>query len=83
VCGRAVEQGVLLRPLGDVVVVMPPLTTTVAEIERVVEVLASSIDVVWNEDSVGAAGSIDADSIDGIDPAGQEDVRVPTVEAGP
>jgi adenosylmethionine-8-amino-7-oxononanoate transaminase len=83
VCGRAVEQGVLLRPLGDVVVVMPPLTTTVAEIERVVEVLASSIDAVWNEDSVGAAGSIDADSIDGIDPAGNEDLRVPTVEAGP
>jgi hypothetical protein len=55
----------------------------VAEIERVVEVLASSIDVVWNEDSVGAAGSIDADSIDGIDPAGEEDRRVPTVEAGP
>ncbi|HEX4217713.1 MAG TPA: adenosylmethionine--8-amino-7-oxononanoate transaminase, partial [Acidimicrobiales bacterium] len=50
VCARAVDQGVLLRPLGDVVVVLPPLTTTVAEIEDVVEVLAASIDAVWSED---------------------------------
>jgi adenosylmethionine-8-amino-7-oxononanoate aminotransferase len=34
---------VLLRPLGDVVVVMPPLTTTAAEIERIVDVLALSL----------------------------------------
>lgn len=50
VCARAVDQGILLRPLGDVVVVMPPLTTTVAEIQHVVEVLARSIDAVWSED---------------------------------
>ena len=50
VCARAVDQGILLRPLGDVVVVMPPLTTTVAEIQHVVEVLAGSIDAVWSED---------------------------------
>ena len=50
VCARAVDQGILLRPLGDVVVVMPPLTTTAAEIEHVVEVLAGSIDAVWSED---------------------------------
>jgi adenosylmethionine---8-amino-7-oxononanoate aminotransferase len=53
VCARSVEQGVLLRPLGDVVVVMPPLTTTVAEIDHVVEVLASSIDAVRDEDARG------------------------------
>jgi adenosylmethionine-8-amino-7-oxononanoate aminotransferase len=41
---------VLLRPLGDVVVIMPPLTTTVAEIDHVVEVLARSIAAVWDED---------------------------------
>jgi adenosylmethionine-8-amino-7-oxononanoate aminotransferase len=34
---------VLLRPLGDVVVVMPPLTITVDEIERIVTVLCDSI----------------------------------------
>jgi adenosylmethionine-8-amino-7-oxononanoate aminotransferase len=37
---------VLLRPLGDVVVLMPPLTTTADEIERIVSVLADSIDEV-------------------------------------
>jgi adenosylmethionine-8-amino-7-oxononanoate aminotransferase len=51
VCARAVEQSVLLRPLGDVVVVMPPLTTTVAEIEHVVDVLAAAIDAVWGDDT--------------------------------
>jgi adenosylmethionine-8-amino-7-oxononanoate aminotransferase len=59
VCARAVDQGVLLRPLGDVVVVMPPLTTTVAEIDHVIEVLAASIAAVWDEDRPGpsAGGS--------------------------
>ena len=46
VCAGAVDRGVLLRPLGDVVVVMPPLTTTVGEIDRIVDVLADSIDAV-------------------------------------
>jgi adenosylmethionine-8-amino-7-oxononanoate aminotransferase len=42
VCARAVDHGVLLRPLGDVVVIMPPLTITAAEIERIVDVLAEA-----------------------------------------
>ena len=50
VCAAAVARGVLLRPLGDVVVLMPPLTTTTAEIDRVVDVLAAAIDEVWAED---------------------------------
>jgi adenosylmethionine---8-amino-7-oxononanoate aminotransferase len=50
VCAGAVRRGVLLRPLGDVVVIMPPLTTTVEEIDRVVDVLAASIDEVASED---------------------------------
>jgi len=40
----------VLRPLGDVVVVMPPLTTTVEEIDRVTDVLGRSIGAVWAED---------------------------------
>ena len=32
VCAEAVRRGVLLRPLGDVVVLMPPLTITSAEL---------------------------------------------------
>lgn len=43
VCAAAVRRGVLLRPLGDVVVVMPPLTITDAELERIVAVLAEAI----------------------------------------
>jgi adenosylmethionine-8-amino-7-oxononanoate aminotransferase len=43
VCAAAVRRGVLLRPLGDVVVLMPPLTTTAAEIERIVGTLADAI----------------------------------------
>jgi adenosylmethionine-8-amino-7-oxononanoate aminotransferase len=46
VCGASFERGVLLRPLGDVVVLMPILTSTEAEIERIVEVLRASIDEV-------------------------------------
>jgi adenosylmethionine-8-amino-7-oxononanoate aminotransferase len=43
VCAGAVARGVLLRPLGDVVVLMPPLTTTADEIERIVSALEESI----------------------------------------
>lgn len=43
VCAAAVRRGVLLRPLGDVVVIMPPLTTTAAEIECIVDALRESI----------------------------------------
>ncbi|MEJ5255994.1 MAG: adenosylmethionine--8-amino-7-oxononanoate transaminase [Acidimicrobiales bacterium] len=44
-CAAAVERGVLLRPLGDVVVLMPILTTTDEELVRIVDVLAEAIDV--------------------------------------
>lgn len=46
VCAAAVERGVLLRPLGDVVVVMPPLTITSPELHRIVDALAGAIDQV-------------------------------------
>ena len=44
VCAAAVEAGVLLRPLGDVVVLMPILTSTSGEIDRIVATLAASIE---------------------------------------
>lgn len=44
VCAAAVDAGVLLRPLGDVVVLMPILTSTAEEIDRIVSVLATSIE---------------------------------------
>ena len=43
VCAAAVQRGVLLRPLGDVVVLMPPLTVTSEEIHEIVRVLAESV----------------------------------------
>ena len=46
VCAAAVRRGVLLRPLGDVVVLMPPLTITADEIERIVATLRESIEEV-------------------------------------
>ena len=46
VCAAAVERGVLLRPLGDVVVLMPPLTVTSEELHRIVHTLADALDEV-------------------------------------
>jgi len=43
VCAAAVRRGVLLRPLGDVVVIMPPLTITHDEVARIVDVLCDAI----------------------------------------
>ena len=48
VCAAAVRAGVLLRPLGDVVVLMPMLTTTTDEIERIVDTLVAAIDEVMD-----------------------------------
>ena len=62
VCAGAVSRGVLLRPLGDVVVVMPPLTTTAEEVERIVAALADSIAEVAGVDG-GVAG---VDGVDGV-----------------
>jgi adenosylmethionine-8-amino-7-oxononanoate aminotransferase len=46
VSAACVRRGVLIRPLGDVIVVMPPLTITADEIERIVDALVASIDEV-------------------------------------
>jgi adenosylmethionine-8-amino-7-oxononanoate aminotransferase len=46
VCAEAVRRGVLLRPLGDVVVLMPILTSTEDEIDRIVDTLVDSINAL-------------------------------------
>jgi adenosylmethionine-8-amino-7-oxononanoate aminotransferase len=43
VCRAARRHGVFLRPLGDVIVVMPPLTITDGEIERIAGALRAAI----------------------------------------
>jgi adenosylmethionine-8-amino-7-oxononanoate aminotransferase len=39
-----VERGVLSRSMGPVITIVPPLTTTAAEIDRIVTVLAEAIE---------------------------------------
>ena len=46
VCGEMRRRGVLTRPLGNVVPIMPPYCTTLEQLERVLEVLAESIRAV-------------------------------------
>ena len=43
VCELALERGVIMRPLGDVVVLMPPLAISEAQLERLVAVTAECI----------------------------------------
>ena len=43
VSAACVRRGVLIRPLGDVIVLMPPLTITEAEIDRIVDTLEAAI----------------------------------------
>lgn len=43
VSAACVDRGVLIRPLGDVIVIVPPLTITEDEIERIVETVAAAI----------------------------------------
>jgi len=46
VSAASVRRGVLLRPIGDTVVLMPPLTVTSPEVHRIVAALSDSIDEV-------------------------------------
>ena len=46
VCAAAVRRGVLLRPLGDVIPLVPPLTVTAPEVVRIVDTLVAALDEV-------------------------------------
>ena len=46
VCREALARGVWLRPLGDVLYVMPPLAISIGEIDELMGTLAASIDDV-------------------------------------
>ena len=50
VCKAARARGVILRPLGDVVVLMPPLTLTRPEADLLVDVAAQSIEEVTSRE---------------------------------
>jgi adenosylmethionine-8-amino-7-oxononanoate aminotransferase len=53
VSAGCVERGVLIRPLGDVVVLMPMLTTTAGEVDRIVDTVAEAIAAVAGPDGRG------------------------------
>ena len=46
VCAAMVRRGVLTRSMGDVITIVPPLTITTAEIERIVDTLLAALDEV-------------------------------------
>lgn len=48
VCQYARQQGVLLRPLGDVIVIMPPLAISLDEIDLIVQAIEGGIAAVCN-----------------------------------
>jgi adenosylmethionine-8-amino-7-oxononanoate aminotransferase len=45
VCNHALTEGVWLRPLGNVVVIMPPLSVTLDELDRICEAVERGIRV--------------------------------------
>jgi adenosylmethionine---8-amino-7-oxononanoate aminotransferase len=47
VCIEARSHGLLTRPIGNVVVLMPPLCITIAELTKAVEAVRASIAEVW------------------------------------
>jgi len=65
-----VARGVLIRPLGDVVVVVPHLTTDEADAERIVDVLAEAIVEAATDEPQATPG------------AGSEVHRLPTEASG-
>jgi adenosylmethionine-8-amino-7-oxononanoate aminotransferase len=49
VCRRARDLGLLIRPLGDVLVVMPPLSIRVDQLDEMLDVMSRSIRFVTEE----------------------------------
>jgi adenosylmethionine-8-amino-7-oxononanoate aminotransferase len=46
VCAKMRKRGIILRPLGDVVVVMPPLAMPVAQVQRILGELDAEIQLL-------------------------------------
>lgn len=61
-CARVREHGVILRPLGDVITIVPPLAIDAGRLARIVDAVAAELDAI---DAPAAAASTSA-----VDPAG-------------
>lgn len=46
VCEKVRTMGVLLRPIGNVIIIMPPLSISVKDMKKIVSVIARAIDMV-------------------------------------
>jgi adenosylmethionine-8-amino-7-oxononanoate aminotransferase len=44
VCSAAKRRGVFLRPIGDTIIVMPPLTITADELDLLFDTLSAAIE---------------------------------------
>lgn len=56
VCMKAREYGLFIRPVGDVIVFMPPLCSTAEEINKMLAIIYRSIDEVTNQGKFVAIG---------------------------
>jgi adenosylmethionine-8-amino-7-oxononanoate aminotransferase len=52
---EARRRGAIIRPLGDVVVLMPPLSISEADLARLVEVTGEAIDAATSAGELAAA----------------------------
>jgi len=55
VCREAIRRGVWLRPLGDVIVIVPPLSISSDELALLGDVLAASLDAATLDEPLGTA----------------------------
>lgn len=51
VCKRARELGMIIRPLGHVVVFMPPLASTIEELDAMIDILQQSIQEITGDEA--------------------------------
>jgi adenosylmethionine---8-amino-7-oxononanoate aminotransferase len=51
VCDRARQSGLLIRPLGDVLVIMPPLSITIEQLDEILDVMIDCVREVTEERS--------------------------------
>lgn len=45
VCATAREMGLILRPIGNVIVIMPPLSISTAALKKIVSIISAAIDI--------------------------------------
>jgi adenosylmethionine---8-amino-7-oxononanoate aminotransferase len=65
---EARERGAIVRPLGDTVVLMPPLTISKADLRRLVKIVGESIRAACE----GAHGSLEPAQLRPAEPEPQE-----------